>query len=51
MGEKTVIILHSGDMDKVYSALIIRQRCPGYGYGGLHILYLLGADALEERRA
>jgi peroxiredoxin family protein len=23
MGEKTVIILHSGDMDKVYSALII----------------------------
>jgi peroxiredoxin family protein len=23
MGEKTVIILHNGDMDKVYSALII----------------------------
>lgn len=23
MGEKTVIVLHSGDMDKVYSALII----------------------------
>jgi peroxiredoxin family protein len=23
MGEKTVIVLHNGDMDKVYSALII----------------------------
>lgn len=23
MGEKTVIVLHSGDMDKVYSALIV----------------------------
>ncbi|WP_292371785.1 MULTISPECIES: DsrE/DsrF/DrsH-like family protein [unclassified Methanosarcina] len=31
MGEKTVIILHSGDMDKVYSALIIANGALAMG--------------------
>jgi peroxiredoxin family protein len=31
MGEKTVIILHSGDMDKVYSALIIENGAIAMG--------------------
>jgi peroxiredoxin family protein len=31
MGEKTVIILHSGDMDKIYSALIIANGALAMG--------------------
>lgn len=31
MGEKTVIILHSGDMDKIYSTLIIANGALAMG--------------------
>lgn len=50
MGEKTVIVLHSGDMDKIYSALIIGNGALAWA-GSLNIFYLLGVNALEERRA
>ena len=48
MADKATIIVHSGDMDKIYSALIIGNGALAMGMEVSMYLYLLGAAAPQE---
>nr|WP_269850652.1 DsrE/DsrF/DrsH-like family protein [Methanosarcina horonobensis] len=51
MEEKAVIILHSGDMDKVYSALIIANGALAMGMEASIYFTFWGLMRLKKRRA
>jgi peroxiredoxin family protein len=51
MEEKTVIVLHSGDMDKRYHILIIENGALEMGTETFMLFHFLGANAIGERRA
>jgi peroxiredoxin family protein len=51
MTGKTTIIVHSGDIDKVISALIIANGSLSMGMDAIPIFHVLGPEPIEERRS
>jgi len=49
MAGKVTIIVHSGDMDNVYSAFIVANGGTRHGDGSITFLHLLGSPAPQER--
>ena len=48
--DKTTIIVHSGDMDKIYSALNICKWGSIHGDGSIPLLHILGTSTSAKRR-